>query len=234
MKCRCARYLVCFYLKVGCFSSIQMFSTLQIVPLPHARSEVWTYFGFVADQEGQILDRTKVVCRLCSSSFCYSGNTTNFYSHLKSMHSEVQIRSVPVKNSRSVKRTYSSMSNNNDNADDADYLNDTTNTSSSGVHSRLSQHEVALADDEAIPPRSRSDLIHVDDITQSIVDFLVTDCRPVAVTQGKGFHQMLRLLAPGYTLPDKAKLAQSVRRKYELMRTEREQGVIDRMSTMDY
>src|SRR5699024_8246657 len=77
----------------------------QIVPLPHARSEVWTYFGFVADQDGQILDRSKVVCRLCSSSFCYSGNTTNFYSHLKSMHSEIQMRSVPSKNARvSVKR----------------------------------------------------------------------------------------------------------------------------------
>lgn len=198
------------------------------MPLPHARSEVWSYFGFIADTDGLILDRSKVVCKLCNSQFCYSGNTTNFYSHLKSMHSEIQMRSVPIKNSRSVKRTYSSL---NDDASDTDYLNDSTSTV---VYSGNMSHEVSLADDESIPSRSRSDMIHVDDITNSIVDFIVTDCRPLAITQGRGFQQMLRLLAPGYSLPDKAKLALAVRRKYDQMRKEREQGALDRLTALDF
>lgn len=118
----------------------------------------------------------------------------------------------------------------NDDAADTDYLNDATSTV---VYSNVSQ-EVSLVDDESIPSRSRSDLIHVDDITNSIVDFIVTDCRPLAITQGRGFQGMLRLLAPGYALPDKAKLALAVRRKYDQMRKDREQGALDGLTAIDY
>lgn len=117
----------------------------------------------------------------------------------------------------------------NDDPNESDYLNDTT----SMVNNSISQGDITLADDETIPKRSRSDMIHVNDITQSIVDFIVSDCRPLAIIQGKGFQRMLRLLAPGYSLPDKANLALAVRKKYDKIRKERELG-IDRLTTVDY
>ena len=62
---------------------------VKIVPLPHARSEVWAYFGFIADDNGEIHDKKKTVCRICATTLCYSGNTTNLFTHLKAMHPEV-------------------------------------------------------------------------------------------------------------------------------------------------
>ena len=62
---------------------------VKVVPLPHARSEVWSYFGFIADDDGEIHDKKKTICRICATTLCYSGNTTNLFTHLKAMHPEV-------------------------------------------------------------------------------------------------------------------------------------------------
>jgi hypothetical protein len=49
-----------------------------------ARSEVWNYFGFEADECGTIIDiyRRYVWCRLCDSQLPFSGNTTNLSTHI--------------------------------------------------------------------------------------------------------------------------------------------------------
>ena len=128
------------------------------------------------------------------------------------MHSEIQMRVVPTpkNNNRSMKRSYTSV-NNNDETNDAEYLNESNNISVKHNNASL------ILEDDSIPGRSRQDLIYVEDITQAIVDFLISDCRPVSLTQGKGFQRLLRLLAPGYTIPDKTKLSNAVRRKYDDM-----------------
>ena len=61
---------------------------VKVVPLPHARSEVWSYFGFIADEDGEIQDRKKAICKICATTLSYSGNTTNMFTHLKAMHPE--------------------------------------------------------------------------------------------------------------------------------------------------
>lgn len=61
---------------------------VKVVPLPHARSEVWSYFGFIADDDGEIQDRKKAICKICATTLSYSGNTTNMFTHLKAMHPE--------------------------------------------------------------------------------------------------------------------------------------------------
>lgn len=181
------------------------------MPLPHARSEVWNYFGFVANDEGHILDRSKVVCKICASTFCYSGNTTNFYSHLKSMHSEVQMRSVMGKSPRTPKRTYLNM------------MEDINNYEYSQENSLCeTNNNNTLPDDEPIPERSSQNIIYIDDITQCLVDFLVTDCRPLCVLQGRGFQRLLKLLAPGYVLPEKQRLTYALRKRYDEIRKENE------------
>lgn len=50
------------------------------------RSPLWKFFGFPADANGEILSKTKIVCKLCLSVFSYNQNTTNLNSHLTCKH----------------------------------------------------------------------------------------------------------------------------------------------------
>ncbi|KAH7645476.1 hypothetical protein HUG17_1014 [Dermatophagoides farinae] len=200
---------------------------VRVVPLPHARSEVWTYFGFVANDDGQIMDRTKVVCKICASTFCYSGNTTNFYSHLKSMHSEVQMRNISSKTARQMKRSYSNF------LDDGGDSMDAVGTSNDSYYHHQNNNTGITLDDEPLPDRSLDSIIFVEDITQCLLDFLVTDCRPLCVLQGKGFQRLLRLLAPGYVMPDKQKLSNALRKRYEeLRKTEHEPSTMEKFDNL--
>jgi len=56
---------------------------IKLVPLSGGRSHVWNQFGFKADDNGIILNKKQVHCRVCNSVIAYSGNTTNLKSHLQ-------------------------------------------------------------------------------------------------------------------------------------------------------
>lgn len=201
----------------------------QVVPLPHARSEVWSYFGFQADDDGIIVDRTKAICRLCASTFCYSGNTTNFYSHLKSMHSEVKLRAFSKMNRINMKRNYSGIAEDDDESFSIDSGNQTSHSVSNGNPTVSYSNPLTSLDyDDPLPERSLNDdnIIYFDDITQCIIDFLITDCRPLCVAQGRGFQRLLRLLAPGYVLPDRQKLSNALRKRYDDLRRERDPSTV--------
>ena len=58
----------------------------QIVGKPNTKSKVWTHFGFPADASGTIVDKKKLVCRLCKAILAYSGNTSNLAYHLQRVH----------------------------------------------------------------------------------------------------------------------------------------------------
>ncbi|RWS29607.1 hypothetical protein B4U80_05706 [Leptotrombidium deliense] len=61
-------------------------------------------------------------------------------------------------------------------------------------------------------------LVSCDEITTAVVNMLVKDCRPVCVVEGKGFEELLRVLAPGYKLPDSDRLKVLVKKRYEEVR----------------
>ncbi|KAI5702683.1 hypothetical protein M8J76_001883 [Diaphorina citri] len=50
------------------------------------RSIYWKYFGFPANDNGDILTKKKTICTLCSSQFSYNRNTSNLRSHLARKH----------------------------------------------------------------------------------------------------------------------------------------------------
>lgn len=60
-------------------------------------------------------------------------------------------------------------------------------------------------------------LISYDDITNAIVNMLVEDCRPVCVTQGKGFQKLISLLVPSYKVPHSGELKPLIRRQHKEM-----------------
>lgn len=54
------------------------------------KSHVWKYFGFGADDEGNIIDHQKPICKQCHrSSLSKGGNTSNLIKHLKDRHPDL-------------------------------------------------------------------------------------------------------------------------------------------------
>lgn len=234
---------------------------VKVVPLPHARSEVWSYFGFIADDEGEIQDKKRAICKICATSLSYSGNTTNLFTHLKSMHPEANpTKLAPTnKNPKTGKKCNKRKFFQTLNASPAtaislssmaDVLQSAQATLSSNspntpliiravvnngqdvinIHNDSKQHVVTGLSPSPVPNNTPSDdyddsrvsnntLSH-DMITKSIVDMLVTDCRPVSLTQGKGFLSMIHLFSPEYLMPDERRLSALVKIRYDELRRE--------------
>ncbi|XP_044300461.1 E3 SUMO-protein ligase ZBED1-like [Varanus komodoensis] len=64
----------------------QLEGTQNLVGLGRAQSRYWTFFGFQGDAYGRILDKSKIICKLCGVRLSYSGNTTNLRQHLIYKH----------------------------------------------------------------------------------------------------------------------------------------------------
>lgn len=155
------------------------------------------------------MDKTKVVCKICASRFCYSGNTTNFYSHLKSMHGEVNLRQGSQNRKR--RRSF-------DEEEEDELVAELYD--SPGPSSAAKRYHSGQGGEER-------DVLFVDDISQAIVEFLVTDCRPVCVVQGKGFQRLLNLLVPEYKLPERQQLKMMIRKHYDEQRNKPATGVAE-------
>uniref|UniRef100_A0A672RIU4 BED-type domain-containing protein n=1 Tax=Sinocyclocheilus grahami TaxID=75366 RepID=A0A672RIU4_SINGR len=54
------------------------------------KSHVWKYFGFATDDQGNIIDQQKPICKRCHRSFLSKGgNTSNLIKHLKDRHPDL-------------------------------------------------------------------------------------------------------------------------------------------------
>ncbi|CAG2115736.1 unnamed protein product [Medioppia subpectinata] len=213
-------------------SQTQNVKIVKVVPLPHARSEVWSYFGFIADDDGEIQDKKKAICKICASTLAYSGNTTNLFTHLKAMHPEAQPQKLAPTNRtpRTGKKfgkrkadvldspsgplivraiTYSS---HNDHMFDEDPQNGALLNSKPHKSHQNAYNSASNVSD------THNNVITTDDITNAIVNWLVKDCRPICVVEGKGFQELLRQLAPGYVVPDTRRLTTAVKKKYDEVR----------------
>ncbi|XP_039216147.1 E3 SUMO-protein ligase ZBED1-like isoform X1 [Crotalus tigris] len=73
-------------LPVGGITFPLLEGTQNLVGLGRAQSRYWTFFGFQGDAYGRILDKSKIICKLCGVRLSYSGNTTNLRQHLVYKH----------------------------------------------------------------------------------------------------------------------------------------------------
>ena len=68
-------------------SSNECRETRELLPLEKAKSKVWEYFGFPAENgefsEKDKKKRNEVFCKLCPKSLNYLGNTTNMMVHIQ-------------------------------------------------------------------------------------------------------------------------------------------------------
>lgn len=58
----------------------------RLVVPSNMRSIYWKCYGFPANDDNEILTRTKIVCLLCKSQMTYNRNTTNLRMHLQNKH----------------------------------------------------------------------------------------------------------------------------------------------------
>jgi len=212
---------------------------IKVVPLPHARSEVWSYFGFLANDEGNIEDKRKAICKICATTLSYSGNTTNLFTHLKAMHPEANPQKLaptnrnPNKSKRGNRRHIYSIlqdgsildasTGSNVNSDSKVLIRTpsvvNTQTPNGSVKDVSGEEETGEADPLSSTTPA-GNVISSDDVTDAIVDLLVKDCRPISLTEGKGFQSLITLLAPNYRLPDPHSMQVLLKRKYEHLRKE--------------
>ncbi|XP_061770688.1 zinc finger BED domain-containing protein 4-like [Nerophis ophidion] len=52
-------------------------------------------------------------------------------------------------------------------------------------------------------------------LTDSVLNMLVTDMRPLSMVEDDGFRKMIYVLNPGYTLPSRTHFTKLMERKYE-------------------
>ena len=60
---------------------------IRIIANKNGYSKSWKYYGFLAtgSGDGETFDKKAAVCHLCKVVSPYSGNTTNFATHLKTV-----------------------------------------------------------------------------------------------------------------------------------------------------
>ncbi|KAJ3614243.1 hypothetical protein NHX12_017817 [Muraenolepis orangiensis] len=69
---------------------------MDLIPKPNCKSNVWQYFGLMADKGGRPLDPGNPVCRLCRRIVhSKNGSTTNLRAHLRTRHSKVMAVTRP-------------------------------------------------------------------------------------------------------------------------------------------
>uniref|UniRef100_A0A8C5SLL9 SET domain-containing protein n=1 Tax=Laticauda laticaudata TaxID=8630 RepID=A0A8C5SLL9_LATLA len=60
--------------------------TQNVVTLSQAESHYWTFFGFQGDAYGHILNKSKIICKVCGVQLSYSGNIVSLRQHLICKH----------------------------------------------------------------------------------------------------------------------------------------------------
>ena len=76
-------------------------SSQQIIQKKNTTLQVWRYFGFVSDSNGQPKNNDAPMCKLCFSCVTAKwGNTSNLLSHLHKHH-HIEYNNVSVKPKKS-------------------------------------------------------------------------------------------------------------------------------------
>ena len=55
---------------------------------------------------------------------------------------------------------------------------------------------------------------HSKDVTEKILNFVIKDIQPIAVVEGEGFKDMMKLMEPGYTIPCRKHFIKLLQNKY--------------------
>uniref|UniRef100_A0A8C4N752 Zinc finger BED domain-containing protein 1-like n=1 Tax=Eptatretus burgeri TaxID=7764 RepID=A0A8C4N752_EPTBU len=169
------------------------------------KSPVWKHFGFPVVYENEVrkVNKSKTVCKHCSTSVTYpSGNTTNMITHLKRHHPQHPIVTATDKRSSSLKKDCNTATNTifspvtNTNASPATNTN-ASNTSTIPWATHFGQF--TLSEIFTSPLHSSSQ--RAEAITKAIGVFIASEMHPFSTIYEPGFRNLIQVLEPRYTIP---------------------------------
>ncbi|XP_065225477.1 E3 SUMO-protein ligase ZBED1 [Planococcus citri] len=208
-----------------------------VVPM-RMRSVYWKYFGFPANDDGTILTREKIVCIICKSQMIYNRNTSNLRMHLHSKHKNI-FRKIEIEEGEkppptpspgtSAKRAKTSSSLKNiysRNVDGTvDFNASKQKNDNKEVHVVMTEEvtESDISNIAIIFPNNDelsefNEVRHVtndntesSEITDAVVNFIITDLVPTDVVDGKGFNNLVSsLYNKPVTLPSEKKVTEEL------------------------
>ncbi|XP_041706895.2 E3 SUMO-protein ligase ZBED1-like isoform X1 [Coregonus clupeaformis] len=148
---------------------------------PPLRSSVWKHFGFCKD--GDVLNKSLAVCRICKGQVKYNGNTTNLSNHLLRRHGISHNTDRPG-TSCSVPAATAAKGKVN-------------SAEASGLACMFSQ-------------RLGQNSARAKNITATIAKFICKDMQPYSVVENPGFREMIQTLEPRYTIPSRPHFSEKV------------------------
>nr|XP_055052516.1 E3 SUMO-protein ligase ZBED1-like [Misgurnus anguillicaudatus]XP_055062693.1 E3 SUMO-protein ligase ZBED1-like [Misgurnus anguillicaudatus] len=129
------------------------------------KSHVWRYFGFAADDKGNIIDPQKPVCKRCHRSFLSrGGNTSNLIKHLKDRHPDLM-------------REFKQLQTEDDHQTPQQTLKQTTVTDAFQQQQKYDKNS----------PEARK-------LNRAVAEFLCTDQVPIYTVEKRGFQQMFNVI----------------------------------------
>ena len=172
----------------------------ELLPLEKAKSTVWEYFGFPAENgeftEKDKKKRSEVFCKLCPKKMNYQGNTTNMMVHLQYYHRSEYVK---VKEKSKVKRMQPSR---------------TTSLTSSDRQPSITE---AFHQMEPLPKTSKG----WKQLNNLVCLCIAKDMLPISITSNCGFRNMLHAFEPTFVYQTEKHLHNII---YQSCMNLREQG----------
>ena len=141
---------------------------------PSSRSKIWKYFGFLTNDNSQVIvTPNKAICELCDEHVKCSNNTTNLLTHLKRHHfiqHEEIISEIRKEGSKSV-----------------------GNSSTTLTGKQQSLMEMILRKEAY-----KRDSARYAACQSALVFFICDDLQPIGVIDSPAFHQLLHTLDPRF------------------------------------
>ena len=158
---------------------------IRIIANKNGHSKLWKYFGFLAtgSGDGETFDKKKAVCRLCKVVSPYSGNTTNFATHLEHHHPAEYSAFLEESGRRTSARSAGGSSSS------TQVTLQATFTRSQPLPKTSSRHK---------------------ELVNAVGRFISKDLLPLSAVEGVGFRSLMELTKPRFAVPSRKYFSQTV------------------------
>ncbi len=178
------------------------------------KSPVWKYFGFEATMDGEILDRSRTVCRVCHRVTKFSNAVVNLILHLNTKHPEIQAMNGD---------SFSGGASNNPTQPDF-------------FHTGESE---TLVMPYGVLPANMCGLTNpfglVNSILPNVAQLVVNDLLPLSTVSGPGFQTFVTSLLPQAAMPSIDEIKQYLQQQKSTVESSVKKAISDKtVSAMSF
>ncbi|CAA9998683.1 unnamed protein product [Nesidiocoris tenuis] len=207
----------------------------RLVVPANMRSIYWKCYGFPANDDNEILTKSKIICLLCKSTMTYNRNTTNLRMHLQNKHKNelaaLELMQPSPSNKkgdpdkRSIKKPKrpstgpSAKAGTTQQHPQVVQVFPINNSSTSGLDQAV----------EKVEPLQNYTMVDGKAIAEAIAEFVILDLQNPDIVEGKGFQRLIGTLKSPCEIPSKALLTDELIPKiYDVVK----QQVLQEISTL--